>query len=149
MAGYLVDAYPDGTASVDIGHDHCCITSGYIEIEPVRREDLTFNDYGLTDAPDATEPKRRRGRPRKADTVLRAPKPQTTEPYTGEKKPKPRAPEPVVQTNILTITSLSGDRATLTYRNGDTSIELEKVSVDDLVRICSVIESLSNKGVQS
>jgi hypothetical protein len=143
MKGYVVDTYPDGTASVDIGHNHCCITADYVEVEQVRREDLVFNDDGLTDAPDVQEPKKRRGRPPKS-TVVGMTKPLAT----LQPRPEPPQVSPAVATkqNILVVSRIDGSRVSLLYQRDSTRIELDSVSAEDLERISAILGSLTKEG---
>jgi hypothetical protein len=142
MKGYVVDTYPDGTASVDVGRNHCCITADYREIEQVRREDLVFNVDGLTDAPDGQEPKKRRGRPPKSTSI------GVTKPLIVPlPRPAPPQASPAATTtqNILVVSRIDGSRVSLLYQRDSTHVELESVSAEDLERITAILESLTTE----
>lgn len=78
LTGYIHDRYADGTACIGLGFGQICIARGWQDMEPVKREDLKFNDEGIVDDSrdigSETPQAKRRGRPKKAEVVVDGPK---------------------------------------------------------------------------
>ncbi len=136
IRGYVVDTYPDGTASVDMGHNVCCITGGYEAIEPVKREALALGDDGLaSDEPPYIAPPRRRGRPPKQRDSAPAISPPIKQ-TAAQTKPEDRRP------SGLDVT-FSRDEFALRYRYDDASEVVRKTMGRVQTQIVELLLSLS------
>lgn len=168
--GYIVDTYSDGSVAIDMGFNHTCITPGWEDLPPVKREDIHFDDESDGQESDTEMPKRRgrpskpkvisisteagpkrRGRPPRPYSPVGGPSEETQAKQTevqGQKSVSTPERDFAAHQPLLTVSSRHGDRLTLAYRDGETTVEAVNICKDDLVALCAIVESLTTQGRQ-